>query len=396
MTPESKTAEVRKGRDRPFPWVCANCLKDEVYPVTMPYTTEVKHDGRMYKLTIPALTIPKCRACGELVFSLRVDDQIVAALRAEARLLTPEQIRQGREALGLQSKELAERLGVAKETLSRWETGMMIQSRAMDNLLRAYFAVPEVRAVLRGAEQDPALGTPAVLHSPVEGPNTDHRRNGGTPMCREYRRDELVRALRTYGPRLMRQFFQPCADLKELIQCSVLGSTFRSFRGLSRPPSRIFREWAASRLSPSVMAELGQIKDQTQFDQFASACATSLAQHWRAEGGKPLPCGTGRKLLDLLLKEVIRSMNIREEDRRRLVPLLYVPLDQFSLAAVRQCAASREFGPPITIPSKPTMGFVASMQQYGALQQLMRAIAAVAGVPPICIDLVVWNQAHGM
>ena len=136
MTPEPTTAEVRKGRDRPFPWVCANCLKDEVYPVTMPYTTEVKHDGRMYKLTIPALTIPKCRACGELVFSIRVDDQIVAALRAEARLLTPQQIREGREALGLQSKELAERLGVAKETLSRWETGMMIQSRAMDNLLR--------------------------------------------------------------------------------------------------------------------------------------------------------------------------------------------------------------------------------------------------------------------
>ena len=162
MTPEVKTDEVRKRRDRPFPWPCANCLKDEVYPVTMPYTTEVKHDGRTYKLTIPALTIPKCRSCGELVFSNSVDDQIIAALRAEARLLTPEQIKAGRKALGLKSKELAQRLGVATATVSRWEKKMMIQSRAMDNLLRVFFAVPEARAVLRGPEQDAALGLPPV------------------------------------------------------------------------------------------------------------------------------------------------------------------------------------------------------------------------------------------
>ena len=163
MTPEMKTSEARKRRDRPFPWPCANCLKDEVYPVTMPYTTEVKHDGRMYKLTIPALTIPKCRACGELVFSNSVDDQIMAALRSHLNLLTPEQIRAGRKALGLKSKELAQRLGVATATVSRWEKMMMIQSRAMDNFLRVYFAVPEVRAVLLGPDQDAMLGTPAVL-----------------------------------------------------------------------------------------------------------------------------------------------------------------------------------------------------------------------------------------
>jgi hypothetical protein len=29
----------------------------------------------------------------------------------------------------------------------------------MDNRLRAYFALPELRAALRGAEQDPAFGT---------------------------------------------------------------------------------------------------------------------------------------------------------------------------------------------------------------------------------------------
>jgi putative zinc finger/helix-turn-helix YgiT family protein len=158
MMPDTSTSTPRKKRDRPFPWPCGNCLEEKVYPETMPYAIDVKHDGQLYHLEIPALSIPKCRACGELVFSNSVDDQIIQALRERVGLLTPEQIRRGREALGLKGKELAERLGVAAETISRWERGGMIQSRAMDNFLRVFFDVPEARAVLRGAEQDPNLG----------------------------------------------------------------------------------------------------------------------------------------------------------------------------------------------------------------------------------------------
>jgi putative zinc finger/helix-turn-helix YgiT family protein len=171
MTHDTTTSKARKQRDRPFPWPCANCLKDEVYPETMPYTTEVKHDGQSYLIEIPALRIPKCRACGALVFSNSVDDQIIQALRAHVRLLTPEQIRGGREALGLKAKELAERLGVAAETISRWERGGLIQSRAMDNFLRVFFAVPEARAVLRGADQAPDLGTTVIPDPNPKPPN---------------------------------------------------------------------------------------------------------------------------------------------------------------------------------------------------------------------------------
>ena len=47
---------------------------------------------------------------------------------------------------------------VAPETISRWVNGALIQSRAMDNLLRLFFALPEVRDALRGGSQDPQLG----------------------------------------------------------------------------------------------------------------------------------------------------------------------------------------------------------------------------------------------
>jgi putative zinc finger/helix-turn-helix YgiT family protein len=162
MTHDTKTKRSRKRCDRPFPWLCANCLKEEVYPETIPYATEIKHDGRLHHLEIPELRIPVCRACSERVFSNSVDDQIVQALRAQVRLLTPQQIKASRTALGLKKTVLAERLGVAPQILSRWESGAIIQSRAMDNFLRAYFAVPEVRTVLRGAEQDATLGTTVV------------------------------------------------------------------------------------------------------------------------------------------------------------------------------------------------------------------------------------------
>lgn len=130
--------------------------------MTIAYQCEMAHDGRVYLVEVPNLTVPRCGHCRELVFNYVADDQVRDALRSQLRLLTPEQIRAGRTGLDLSQKELAERLGVAEATISRWETGGQIQSRALDNLLRVYFAVPEVRSVLVGAQQDPHLGVVTV------------------------------------------------------------------------------------------------------------------------------------------------------------------------------------------------------------------------------------------
>jgi putative zinc finger/helix-turn-helix YgiT family protein len=136
------------GRDRPFPWRCVECKAKEVFPRATDYTSTVKHDGRAYTIRIPDLAIPTCRTCGQQVFSAAVDDRIIAALRAQLGLLTPEEMQARRGQLGLSQQEMAEQLGVAKETISRWETGAMIQSRAMDNLLRLFFESEEVRGFL--------------------------------------------------------------------------------------------------------------------------------------------------------------------------------------------------------------------------------------------------------
>ena len=158
----TKTRGARGPGDRPFPWRCPNCLRKDVRPVVMPYTARVRHDGLEYAIELPAMEVPKCQNCGELLFGNRAGEQIDDALRAHLRLLTPAQIRAGRKALELHQGQLAERLGVAEATISRWETGALIHSRAMDNLLRVYFAFPGVREALVGEGQDPSLGTEVV------------------------------------------------------------------------------------------------------------------------------------------------------------------------------------------------------------------------------------------
>src|SRR6516164_8032290 len=79
--------------ERPFPWRCRHCGKNEVDIATVSYDAEIRHDGRLYMFTIPHLSIPICRACGEKVFTEKVDDQINVALRSHLRLLAPEEIR---------------------------------------------------------------------------------------------------------------------------------------------------------------------------------------------------------------------------------------------------------------------------------------------------------------
>ncbi len=159
MTPEKgRTTEMPDSQGKPFPWRCPECGKKAVQPATVRHTSRIKHDGRLYTVEIPGLRVPQCGACGELVFDNDADQQIARALREQLGLLSGDQIRNNREDLGLSQRVLAEHLGVAVETISRWENGALTQTRAMDRYLRVYFGVPAARAALVGQESDPSLG----------------------------------------------------------------------------------------------------------------------------------------------------------------------------------------------------------------------------------------------
>jgi putative zinc finger/helix-turn-helix YgiT family protein len=135
--------------EREFSKKCSKCRERAVVLAAVPYTTQVDHDGRKYTVTIPDLVVPRCAKCGTISLDDEANRQISAAFRRQAGLLSPEQIRTHRVALGLTQQALAELLGVAVFTLSRWETGAQIQQRSLDRFLRAFFKLPELRQALQ-------------------------------------------------------------------------------------------------------------------------------------------------------------------------------------------------------------------------------------------------------
>jgi len=126
--------------------------------VVVSYDADVKYDGRLYTIRVPQLEIPICQACGAKVYTEQVDSQINAALRSQLQLLTPEEIRLALNRLEMTQKEVAERLGIAEATLSRWLNETQIQSRAMDNLMRVFFSFPGVRTALSRVSAETTIG----------------------------------------------------------------------------------------------------------------------------------------------------------------------------------------------------------------------------------------------
>jgi putative zinc finger/helix-turn-helix YgiT family protein len=108
----------------------------------------MEHDGRTYHLNIPQLELFECELCKNQTVPDASFERIVDALRREAKLLTPAAIKEKRKQLGLTQEQLADCLGVAKETVCRWESGGQIQQRAMNRLLCAFFDVPQLRQYL--------------------------------------------------------------------------------------------------------------------------------------------------------------------------------------------------------------------------------------------------------
>ena len=143
---------------RTYPKRCGKCGQKEMHLATVPYATTIEHDGRAYRVEIPAPTVPQCGNCQAISIDDDAGQQISAAFRRQAGLLAPEEIRQGRDTLGLTQKQFANLLGVGEATVSRWETGAQIQQRAMDRFLRACLASPAAVELLRNDFRPSAKG----------------------------------------------------------------------------------------------------------------------------------------------------------------------------------------------------------------------------------------------
>lgn len=136
----------------------------------------VKHDGALHKVMVRGLAVEQCENCGKYTVGNVGDAQIDAALRAHLKLMAPEEIRARRKHLDLTQEAMAQALGCASETISRWESGTVVQSPAYDRWMRAYFALPVLRAFFAGLASPSAginIPVPLAAHEPTPGVRGD-------------------------------------------------------------------------------------------------------------------------------------------------------------------------------------------------------------------------------
>lgn len=86
----------------------------------------------------------ECEVCGEQLLSRELDKTLENWQYAREGLLTPDDIRNIRLRHKLTQKRISEIIGVGEKSYTRWENGMSMQNKAMDNLIRIFDKSPKL------------------------------------------------------------------------------------------------------------------------------------------------------------------------------------------------------------------------------------------------------------
>ncbi len=104
-------------------------------------------------IELDEVEMTECDRCGETTLtpeeSREVSKRVKAAVRQRLGLLAPDEIVSIRRRHGLSQDELERLLGLGRKVVTRWERGVVLQSHAVDVVLRLMDRLPEVVAELR-------------------------------------------------------------------------------------------------------------------------------------------------------------------------------------------------------------------------------------------------------
>ena len=101
------------------------------------------------------------------------------------------------------------------------------------------------------------------------------------------------------------------------------------------------------------------------------------------------------KLPNLLVKRLCLYREVKLKDFNRVVWFLHVPLDSYTIVAVKNCVESfPDQGVIGKVPSTATMSLIKNQKMYDAFQAGIRRMAREAGVPPITLDCLAWDKSH--
>ncbi|CAN5910717.1 hypothetical protein BH11GEM1_BH11GEM1_08040 [soil metagenome] len=96
--------------------------------------------GGLAHVELHGVDVTKCAACGREGMAIprigQLHRVLAEAFVTQRRMLAHPEIRFLRKHIGLSGVEFAQRMGVARETVSRWETGSYPMGATADRLLR--------------------------------------------------------------------------------------------------------------------------------------------------------------------------------------------------------------------------------------------------------------------
>ena len=105
-------------------------------------------------LTIDDYVVYECSECDEALVdpnTLKDTEKTIRDFQRKTdRLLMPQEIKEIRKVLGFTQEKFASILGGGVKSFARYESGIVTQSRAMDNLLRIIKTYPNTLEVLTG------------------------------------------------------------------------------------------------------------------------------------------------------------------------------------------------------------------------------------------------------
>jgi HTH-type transcriptional regulator/antitoxin MqsA len=150
-------SEEKEGQGRR----CPSCGHQPLVARKVRDEFEYGPDGERVTVVAEGVPVLVCPACGETLYGPEA-----AAVRHQAichalGLLSPAEIKALRERLGPDQEGFARLTGIGVATLSRWERGRLLQTRALDRYLRLLAAVPQAAGFLRTLQEPPR--TPAAL-----------------------------------------------------------------------------------------------------------------------------------------------------------------------------------------------------------------------------------------
>lgn len=134
---------------------------------------EIRTETFSYKgkdIPIENYAIIHCNSCGEEFADAESRERSIPVLRDAQRLidgfLTSQEIKQIRKQFNLTQIEFGELLGGGEKAFARYETGKVLQSRPMDNLLRLLRTHPEAIETLKNCPINEGLKYTEVTSEP--------------------------------------------------------------------------------------------------------------------------------------------------------------------------------------------------------------------------------------